>query len=119
MKWVALVARYHRGAEPRDNHEGFGGLAPAEKQGVSWLAGLLRLADSLVADRGSRVTRLLVQKTPEAIVVEARGYIPDSAVVGEVAEKKHLLELLCARPVVVRAQELEIEAGDTPQLIAS
>jgi CHAD domain-containing protein len=119
MKWVALVARYHRGAEPRDNHEGFGALAPAEKQGVSWLAGLLRLADSLVADRGSRVTRLLVQKTPEAVVVEARGYIPDSAVAGEVAEKKHLLELLCARPVVVRAQELEVEASDTPQLIAS
>lgn len=110
MKWMALVARYHRGAEPRENHEGFGAFSPAEQQGITWLAALLRFADSFDSERDARVTRLQVQRAPEAILVRAQGYVHDLMSAARVAEKKHLLESVCGRPVIVRSDSMEIAA---------
>ena len=47
---VALVARYHRRAEPKDSHEGYDELSPGDRSRVRKLAALLRIADAL--DRG-------------------------------------------------------------------
>ncbi len=47
---VANVARYHRGARPRLKHKGFAALDPADRERVTILGALLRLADGL--DRG-------------------------------------------------------------------
>lgn len=47
---VALVARYHRGAEPRRRHPEFGALDKAARQRVRRLSAILRVADGL--DRG-------------------------------------------------------------------
>jgi exopolyphosphatase/guanosine-5'-triphosphate,3'-diphosphate pyrophosphatase len=103
---MALVARYHRGAEPQEHHEGYGALSPAERQSVTWLAGVLRFADSLDSDHTGRVTRVDVEITREAITMwvgdSGHGALaPDSW-----GGKRHLLESLCRRPVVVRGHEL-------------
>ena len=103
---MALVARYHRGAEPEEHHEGYGSLAPADRQSVTWLAGVLRFADSLDIDHTGRVTRVQVEISREAITmwVGDSGHgapAPDSG-----GGKRHLLESLCRRPVVVRGHEL-------------
>jgi exopolyphosphatase/guanosine-5'-triphosphate,3'-diphosphate pyrophosphatase len=47
---IALVARYHRGAEPRRRHVEFGSLDRGVRRRVRRLAALLRIADGL--DRG-------------------------------------------------------------------
>jgi exopolyphosphatase / guanosine-5'-triphosphate,3'-diphosphate pyrophosphatase len=47
---VACVARYHRGAVPKDRHEGYGDLGERARSIVLSLSALLRLADGL--DRG-------------------------------------------------------------------
>jgi exopolyphosphatase/guanosine-5'-triphosphate,3'-diphosphate pyrophosphatase len=47
---IANVARYHRGAEPRDSHGNFGPLTSSAKARVTRLAAILRVADGL--DRG-------------------------------------------------------------------
>ncbi|MGH9773771.1 MAG: CHAD domain-containing protein [Candidatus Acidiferrales bacterium] len=102
LSWIALVARYHRGAEPRDTHEGFDVLPPAEKQSVSWLAAVLRFADALDADHSGHVTSLSLVSTPEALVIEARGFSAQDDMVENLSRKKRLLERLCGRPVIVR-----------------
>lgn len=47
---VANVARYHRGARPKLSHKGFAELDPDDRQTVTILGALLRMADGL--DRG-------------------------------------------------------------------
>ncbi len=47
---VANVARYHRGALPRLKHRGFAALDPDDREIVTVLGSILRLADGL--DRG-------------------------------------------------------------------
>jgi exopolyphosphatase/guanosine-5'-triphosphate,3'-diphosphate pyrophosphatase len=47
---VANVARYHRGAKPKLSHKGFAALDPDDRDVVTVLGALLRLADGL--DRG-------------------------------------------------------------------
>lgn len=44
---ISLAARYHRKAEPRKSHEGFGALAKADRRRVRFLAAILRIADAL------------------------------------------------------------------------
>jgi len=44
---VALVARYHRGAAPSPGHRGYDLLEPHERDKVTCLGALLRLADGL------------------------------------------------------------------------
>jgi exopolyphosphatase/guanosine-5'-triphosphate,3'-diphosphate pyrophosphatase len=47
---VANVARYHRGARPKEKHQGFAALNPEDQEAVALLGAMLRLADGL--DRG-------------------------------------------------------------------
>lgn len=49
---IALIARYHRGSEPKDAHEGFNLLGPNQRELVADMAALLRLAEAL--DRAHR-----------------------------------------------------------------
>ena len=44
---AALIARYHRKALPKPEHELFGSLGTAEQEKVKILGGILRLADGL------------------------------------------------------------------------
>jgi exopolyphosphatase/guanosine-5'-triphosphate,3'-diphosphate pyrophosphatase len=44
---VANVARYHRGARPKLSHKGFAALEPDDREIVTMLGALLRLADGL------------------------------------------------------------------------
>jgi predicted phosphodiesterase len=50
---VAAIARYHRGAVPAQEHEGFAGLDVAARQAVRTASAILRVADALdYAHRG-------------------------------------------------------------------
>jgi CHAD domain-containing protein len=113
MKWMAVVARYHRGAEPRANHPGLAAFSPAEQQHIVWLAALLRFADGFDLEHNGRVTGLDVHAAPEAIVVRAHGYVHDLISAAHVAERKHLLESLCGRPVIVRSDAMAL-VSNTP-----
>ncbi|NUN47824.1 MAG: Ppx/GppA family phosphatase [Candidatus Brocadiae bacterium] len=44
---VALVARYHRGAVPSEDHEGYGDLGRRDRRKVQVLSAILRIADGL------------------------------------------------------------------------
>jgi exopolyphosphatase/guanosine-5'-triphosphate,3'-diphosphate pyrophosphatase len=44
---IALIARYHRQAEPKRSHEGYGALKGAQRRTVRALAAMVRLAEGL------------------------------------------------------------------------
>jgi CHAD domain-containing protein len=101
MLWTALVARYHRGAEPRPAHEGYASLPPADQQAVAWLGGVLRLADALTGCRPP-VNRVRVESSG-AIHVWAHGLSESAPERRVLDERKHLLEVVSHRPVMIHA----------------
>ncbi|MFZ0637904.1 MAG: CHAD domain-containing protein [Candidatus Acidiferrales bacterium] len=109
MLWTALIARYHRGGDPRPEHGGYSSLLPAERQSITWLGATLRLADGLDADHKGRVTHVSVESTRPLVMLRAEGYVHDVESAAVLAKKKHLLETLCARAIIVRPAE-EISA---------
>jgi CHAD domain-containing protein/HD superfamily phosphodiesterase len=107
---AALVARYHRGAAPKAEHDGYSSLMPDERDAVNWLAATLRLADGLDAKHSGRVVRVSVESTRAALIVRADGYLHDEESAGMIATKKHLLETLCKIPVIVQPVEERLKA---------
>jgi CHAD domain-containing protein len=105
MKRIALVARYHRGAEPSETHAGFAALRVPARQRVLWLAGLLRLADAIVTGSRGRVSRVRVEARPDAIIIWARGFVADRRTAALLGDRKHLLESVLRAPLIVRAWE--------------
>jgi exopolyphosphatase/guanosine-5'-triphosphate,3'-diphosphate pyrophosphatase len=103
VQQTALVARYHRGAEPRATHAGFHTLTSAARQRVLWLAGLLRLAEALTRSSGNRIARLKLERHPDADLIWAQGYVEDQKSAAFLGGRKHLLESVVERPVIIRA----------------
>ena len=103
---VAVIARYHRGAEPRLEHKDYAALPPAEQERVAWLAATLRLADGFDADHRGRIQKVSVARDRTALTIRATGYVHDVDSAAMLARKKHLLETLCECPVVIQPAEV-------------
>lgn len=75
LQLVALVARYHRRAEPKEEHFLYGALGESERRRVRNLASLLRVADALDREHLQRVesVRPLPGKREMVLEVEGRG----------------------------------------------
>lgn len=69
---IALVARYHRGSLPRDDHEGYGDLSKSQRRRVSLLGAMLRVADGLDRSHAALVDDIRI--TPEGgdVTIEVR-----------------------------------------------
>jgi CHAD domain-containing protein len=105
MLSAALVARYHRGAEPRLEQKEYAALAAGEQERVAWLGATLRLADGLDSAHRGRILSVSVQRDRTALTIRATGYIHDVDSAAMLARKKHLLETLCDCPVVIQPAE--------------
>jgi exopolyphosphatase/guanosine-5'-triphosphate,3'-diphosphate pyrophosphatase len=100
---VAIIARYHRGAEPGEQHLPFASL-PAERQElVLHLGGLLRLAAAFDAAHDGRVRRLRVEGQPEMLMIWAQGYRDDEEHARILAAERHLLERALKRSILIRS----------------
>jgi CHAD domain-containing protein/HD superfamily phosphodiesterase len=102
---AALIARYHRGAEPRLEQKEYAALKPSAQERVAWLAATLRLADGLDSDHRGRILGASVQRDRTALIIRATGYVHDVDSAAILARKKHLLETLCECPVVIQPAE--------------
>jgi CHAD domain-containing protein len=102
MRWVGMVARYHRGALPRVGQKTIVGLSQAQRQAVLKLAGILRLADAFDSERSGRIQRLQVQEHNGFFEIAAQGYSPRDRMAENVAAARHLLETVYRRPVLVK-----------------
>ncbi|MFO7742022.1 MAG: hypothetical protein R6X31_06895, partial [Anaerolineae bacterium] len=66
---VGSIARYHRGALPREKHAHFAALSPVDQYRVTTLAALLRVADGLDRTHRDVVEDLSCDVSPRQIVV--------------------------------------------------
>jgi len=69
MRKVALVSRYHRRSEPRDDHEGYSELAVEEKREVRVLAAILRVADALDREHRRDVRSLRASRDADVVTL--------------------------------------------------
>ncbi|MBZ5597206.1 MAG: CHAD domain-containing protein [Acidobacteriia bacterium] len=102
LRIAGIIARYHRGALPRPGQKALRGLSPGQRQSVLQLAGMLRLADAFDIPRDGRIQRLDVRHENGFVVIGARGYSPRDRRAEAIAGARHLLEVVCRRPVIVQ-----------------
>jgi putative phosphoesterase len=98
---IASIARYHRGALPKDSHDHFAALSPVDQYRVTILAALLRVADGLDRTHRSVVEDLSCEVSPRQIVVgcAVRMYpIPER---DQALEKGDLLERAFERELLI------------------
>jgi exopolyphosphatase/guanosine-5'-triphosphate,3'-diphosphate pyrophosphatase len=103
---VANVARYHRGAKPKLSHAGFAALDPDDREIVTILGALLRLADGLDRSHTDAVRDLDVWLDGDRLVVMVDCPIGCSAEIWAGEKKGRFLGELFGLEVTVR-QRLE------------
>ena len=70
MLLIALVARYHRRAEPSADHEGYRDLSDEERSRVDRMAALLRIADALDRQHRQHVTAVRAHSASKELRLE-------------------------------------------------
>lgn len=102
LRWVGIVARYHRGALPRVGQKTLIGLSESQRQSILKLAGILRLANAFDSERDGRIQRLETHEQDGFLEIAAQGYSPRDRMAESVAAARHLLETVYRRPVMVK-----------------
>jgi CHAD domain-containing protein len=101
IRITALVARYHRGALPRETQKNFAALPHTRQRVVQFLAGILRLACACDLQHDGQIRRLQVEGLNPVLTIRAEGYTEYSSAAERLAAARHLLELAYHRPVFI------------------
>ena len=101
---ASAVSRYHQGALPRTGQLPLDGFSFPQRQGISHLAGILRLAHAFDIDRDAHVQDLSVEEVEGYFVVAADGYSPQDRSAQQIAAARHLLETVYKRPLLVKGR---------------
>jgi hypothetical protein len=97
---MASIARYHRGALPQAAR--LRNIPIAQRKVIMLLAGILRLANALDDERDGQIKRIKVSQHANYIEIQAHGLRQDSMLAERIAAARHLLEINCGLPVMVR-----------------
>jgi exopolyphosphatase/guanosine-5'-triphosphate,3'-diphosphate pyrophosphatase len=100
---IANIARYHRGSLPKERHKEFAALNAADRDSVSKLGAIVRLADALDRSHDSRVQAITCRIEPEAFAIELSSNSDLENEVVEVERKKNLFESAFERTLLVTA----------------
>ena len=103
LRLAAAVARFHRGSLPQSRHELLRELAPADKNLVVRLAGVLRFANAFDGTRDGHVQSLHIAQKDGALLVSAAGYSAWAPSAEDISAARHLLELVLRKPILVKA----------------
>src|ERR1700680_3892217 len=103
---AGIVARYHRGALPCAGQEAFRGLSLSQRKDVLRLASILRLANAFDESRDGHIRRLKVKSENGFVLIAAQGYSPRNRTADAIAGARHLLEMVCRRPVIIKPMRL-------------
>jgi len=102
LQQIALVVRFHRGALPRSGHKAFAGVAEKQRKTLVLLSGILCLADSFDKLHGRRIYRLDLKRDGEVLCITAPGYSETDSSAVKLAAARHLLEVACRMPILIR-----------------
>ncbi len=115
---IGSIARYHRGALPKEKHAHFAALPPAEQQTVRILAAILRVADGLDRTHRNVVQQLACEVLPGQIILHCLASQAAEEEQSEALNKGRLFEqvferrLVIAQPVI--ASDLAEGAKQSP-----
>jgi exopolyphosphatase/guanosine-5'-triphosphate,3'-diphosphate pyrophosphatase len=102
---VALVARYHRKADPSMKHKAFAALGDADRKAVVVMASLLRLADALEYSHSGAITSITACVHDKALVIFAQCTANIQAEVARVAKKSILFTALFGLSVQLKCEQ--------------
>ncbi len=103
IELMAQVARYHRKSAPKQKHEEWAALRRSDRELVTKLAAVLRVASGLDRSHGFRVTDLSVEYDDERVEIRLHPAVGASVELeAHSAElRRNLLETVLARDVAV------------------
>jgi len=107
VRLTAIVARYHRGALPRETQKSFAALPPSKRRLVQFLAGILRLACACDRQHHGQIRSVHVERLDPVLTIEAEGYTEYTSMAEHLAAARHLLELACRRPIFILSPQVE------------
>jgi CHAD domain-containing protein len=99
---AVIIILGHRGKFRSFEMEEFASLPEGQRRIVMELCGILRLARVLALDVGEKIESLEVEQTPNSILISAAGYSEMGPLAEKAAQARHLLEVACRRPVMIR-----------------
>src|SRR5207249_3629900 len=99
VELIANLARYHRGAAPKDSHENFTRLADEDARLVRILSGVLRVANALDRTRFQRVRSVACEVAANEVLLTVSAG-PDAQVeIWDAEEKTKVLEKMLSAKV--------------------
>lgn len=104
FKMAALLVRYHRGALPTPGRKELQGLSVEQQKLTVILAGILRLAAEFGGSHPTKISRLEVHKSGQALVIRARGFHKYDPLAQKLARARYLLEVARGLPVIIRSR---------------
>ncbi len=108
LELIALVSRYHRGANPQPSHEGYSRLARQQRVAVSKLAAILRVAKALDASLTQRIKSFKCQLVGNELQIDADDVADISMEKLELSQASGLFEdIFGKRVILTRAGESE------------
>ncbi|MCA1586391.1 MAG: Ppx/GppA family phosphatase [Acidobacteria bacterium] len=107
---IALVARYHRRANPKRGHEGFGDLAQPLRRTVRVLAAFLRLAESLDRSRHTVVGDLSLRERGDEVLLQLQTRGDSELEVWAGNRQLDSLEEALGRRIRIEARRIEAES---------
>jgi exopolyphosphatase/guanosine-5'-triphosphate,3'-diphosphate pyrophosphatase len=99
---VALVARYHRRASPKSDHEGYAMLDRERRIAVAKMAALLRVADAMDDSRSQRIQEIHCKSEDDRIVISIVNVEDLSLEQLALRQNGSLFEEIFGVPVVLR-----------------
>jgi exopolyphosphatase/pppGpp-phosphohydrolase len=108
---MASVARYHRGALPQIDR--LRDIPIAQRKTITMLAGILRLSNTLDDDHEGQIRDIKLSQKGGYIVIHASGLRGDNPLAERVAGARHLLEVACGRPILVRPIRIQASRKNT------
>lgn len=101
---IANIARYHRKAKPREEHDNFVRLDDADRQRVMRLGGILRLADGLDRRRNAQINDMQVELKENQLCLSLRGHSDLSVEIYGAHAKGDLYQKAFGHRLLVRAE---------------
>jgi len=102
FRLAALVVLYQRGALPVPGLGELQDLAEPEQQLAMILSGILRLAVRFAVSHRKQLPSVEISKSGQTLVIAATDYDEYSPLAQKLARDRHLLEVACHLPVVIR-----------------
>jgi len=102
LRQIALVVRFHRGSLPSPERKAWLGIPDRQYRALVLLSGILRFADAFDRFPRRHIYRLEIKRSGDILFITAPGYAANDASAEKLAGARHLLEVGCGLPILIR-----------------